>query len=396
MEVTPLEKARKSETGLSVRCLADVIAEPINWLWEGHFAKGKVSLIAGDPGLGKSQLSTFLASVITTGGSWPVDRKVCQQGSVVFLSAEDDAADTIRPRLEAAGADLRKCHILEAVKETSAKGKAIERCFSLKADLVPLGELLKQLGDVALVVIDPITAYLGGTDSYKNADVRSLLAPLSKLASEYKVAIIGISHFNKGECQKALQKVSGSLAFVAASRAAYAVLKDKNDPDRRLFLPIKNNIGNDKLGFAFRIESVTLPSGIKTSKIVFEPEAVTEQADEVLADQATDEERSELEGAKDFLQELCIIGPTAKQVYVRAEEAGYSKATIRRAQKALNIKPSKDGKSGPWVWRLPEDAQSFEDVHQKNMSTFGTFEHLPKDYDQSGETNVLNGHTYDT
>lgn len=376
MKEMPLKQALKSDTGLTVRCLADVSAEPINWLWEGHFAKGKVSLIAGDPGLGKSQLSAFLASVITTGGSWPVDRTLCTQGSVVLLSAEDDAADTIRPRLEAVGADLRKCHILDAVKETSAEGETIERSFSLKADLVRLGELLKQIGDVALVIVDPITAYLGGTDSYKNADVRSLLAPLSKMASEHKVAIIGISHFNKGDAQKALQKVSGSLAFVAASRAAYAVLKDKNDPDRRLFLPIKNNIGNDKLGFAFRIESVALPSGIKTSKIVFEPEAVTEQADEVLADQSTDEERTELEEAKDFLQELCIIGRTAKQVYLQAEEAGYSRATIRRAQKALNIKPHKDGKSGPWVWRLPEDAQIPEEVHPKNMSTFGPFEHL--------------------
>src|SRR5215831_1137619 len=100
-----------------VRRLSEVEAKPIRWLWPGRIARGKVSMIAGHPGLGKSQITAALAAVVTTGGTWPVDRTQCERGSVILLNAEDDAADTIRPRLEAAGADISRIEIIEAVVE---------------------------------------------------------------------------------------------------------------------------------------------------------------------------------------------------------------------------------------------------------------------------------------
>jgi putative DNA primase/helicase len=371
MKTIPLDEARQEDGGNLVYRRFDTIqAEPIKWLWESRIARGKFSMIAGDPGLGKSQLTAFMASVVTNGGKWPVDGTSCPKGSVIFLSAEDDAADTIRPRIEAVGADLSKVYILDAVRDEDEDGNPSERSFNLKRDLMRLGELMEKIADVALVIIDPISAYLGGTDSHKNSDIRALLAPLSDLASKYKAAFIGVSHLNKGQAKQALQRVTGSLAFVAAARAAFIVAKDNDTPERRMLLPIKNNIGDDHTGFAFSIQSIGLPGGIQTSRIEFENELITERADDILSDDKSSEEQSSLDSAVEFLREFCVITRTAKYVYAQADEAGFSKTTIRRAQQALKIKPVKDGNSGPWVWRLPEDAQETEDAHQNNVSTF--------------------------
>ena len=137
-------------------------------------------------------------------------------------------ADTIRPRLEAAGADLTRVHILDAIEEQAEDGEIIRRAFNLKSDLGRLETLLTELCDVRLLSIDPITAYLGDTDSHKNADVRALLAPLSDLAGRFGAAIVGVSYLSKAGGQKALLRVSGSLAFVAAARAAYLVASDED------------------------------------------------------------------------------------------------------------------------------------------------------------------------
>ncbi len=113
-------------------------------------------MLAGNPGLGKSQVTASMAAIVTTGGTWPVDRTHCERGNVVILSAEDDPADTIRPRLEAADADLSRVIILDGiVRHADGSGRAI----SLASDLDRLGATLAEIGDVALVVIDPITAY---------------------------------------------------------------------------------------------------------------------------------------------------------------------------------------------------------------------------------------------
>lgn len=228
---------------LATRRISDIEAKPVSWLWPGRIARGKVSIIAGNPGLGKSQLTASIAAVVTTGGLWPVDRRRCEAGNVVFLNAEDDPADTLRPRLEAAGADLERVHFVDGViVGYLGNGDSSKKQFSLEADLQALSQTLDGLGSVAAVVIDPITAYLGNTDSHKNAEVRALLAPLSELAALRNTAIIGVSHLTKAAGRQALMRVSGSLAFVAAARAAYLVTADPQDKSRRFFLPMKNNV----------------------------------------------------------------------------------------------------------------------------------------------------------
>lgn len=353
---TPLAElhqlTKPKEIPVCYRAISDIQAKPIHWLWKGRMARGKVSMIAGNPGLGKSQITASMAAIVTNGSRWPVDHSSCEQGQVVFLSAEDDAADTIRPRLEATGAILEKVFIVDAIKDFDSDGQVIKRGFNLKTDLTRLGHLMDELNEVALLIVDPITAYLGGTDSHKNADIRALLSPLGDFASKYDVAIVCVSHLNKGGGTDALMRVSGSLAFVAAARAAFLVAEDAEN-GRRVFLPMKNNIGNDQSGLAFDVIGDTLPNGIETSKIVWHPEPITVTAAEVLnSDGST---CSALDDAKEFLiDELSAGGVLAKDLQKKAKEAGHGWRTIERAKTALGVKSEK-GFDMQWRWRLPNE-----------------------------------------
>jgi putative DNA primase/helicase len=366
---------------VTYRQASSIEAKPISWLWPGRIAKGKVSMIAGNPGLGKSQVTASMAAIVSTGGLWPVDRVRAEQGSVVILSAEDDAADTIVPRLHASGADTTRVLILDAVREVN-NGKTVERGFNLRIDLSKLGAMLAGIGDVALVVIDPVTAYLGDTDSHKNAEVRALLAPLSDLAAAHGVAVVCVSHLNKGNSNDALMRVMGSLAFVAAARAAWIVAKDPENERRRLFLPAKNNIGNDLSGLAFSIESAGIdsPAGmINTSAVAWETDAVSTSVNDVVGSQNDGDNRSAISEAKDFLAGLLADGPLpAKQIKADASGAGFTWRTIHRAADRLKVERRKEGMRGGWTWQLPpkvpkdaEDATVFKVAPSGNVGTFG-------------------------
>jgi putative DNA primase/helicase len=362
--------------------LSDIEAKPIHWLWPGRIARGKPTMIAGNPGLGKSQTTASLAAVVTSGGQWPVDRVRCEKGSVLFLSAEDDPADTIRPRLEAAGADVSKVHILKAVLDSyDSAGQEVHRAFNLKADIRRLEEALAEIGDVALVVIDPISAYLGNGDSHNNAEVRALLAPLSDMASRQNVAVVLVSHLNKGGAGgEALMRVTGSLAFVAAARAAFIVAKDPDDENRRLFIPAKNNIAKDVGGLAFRIEGYNLDSGIETSRVMWETAPVNGvTADSILSLQDP-EEKGARDEAKAFLLELLKPGSMpSKDVFVNARGAGVAEKTLRRAAQDLGVVKSKVGMDGGWMWKLPEQpkmANVAEDALPNEEGNFGASGHL--------------------
>lgn len=341
------------------RRLDNVKAKPVSWLWPGRIACGKVTLIAGDPGLGKSQITAALAGIVTTGGAWPVDGAKSPQGAVLFLSAEDDAADTIRPRLEAVGADLSRCVVVDAILDTDEAGTIRQRSISIKNDLARLEGVIQDVGDVRLIVIDPITAYLGGIDSHKTSDVRDLLAPLANFAERHQVAILGISHLNKSSTQDALLRVNGSLAFVAAARAAFVAVKDKNNPARRLLLPLKNNLAKDIGGFAFSIVDAKLDNGLETSRIVWEDAPVNMTADEAMNARPAREEAGAVDEARQFLLYLLSNGPLAfSEIEEAAKLEGISEKTLRRAKELAGIESRKDGFGGGWVWAISEDGHT--------------------------------------
>ncbi len=338
-------------------CVADVKSEPIDWLWPQRIALGKLTIIAGDPGLGKSLLTLYLAARVSRGGKWPDNPDVpAACGNVVLLSAEDDVADTIRPRLDAAEADVSKIVVLQAVRKVDPHTDSIhEEMFSLDRDLPALEEAIKRTGNVKLLVVDPITAYLGKTDSHKNADIRSLLAPLSNLAARYKVAAVAVSHLNKNAGNSSIYRTMGSLAFVAAARAVWVVTQDKDNPARRLFLPVKNNIAKDSFGLAYSVMDSQSYPGIGI--VAWEPDPVTITADQALALDSTDmDERNAMKEAVSWLTETLSSGKVlSNDVYNWAKEAGIARRTLERAKQRLNIQSIREGsgQGSKCYWNLP-------------------------------------------
>ncbi len=344
-EVKQKEQEGSGESSLVIRCMADIEPEKIEWLWPCRIAIGKQTLIGGEPGLGKSQITAALAAAVTTGGEWPCNEGRAPRGSVIILSAEDDASDTIRPRLDAAGANVRGVHLISAVRQKDGTGR---RSFNLQADLGALENEIAHIGNVRLVIIDPVSSYLGKTDSHKNADVRGTLEPLGDMASRLRVAVVSITHFSKGAGQSAVNSFIGSIAFVAAARAAFIVTRDpeNDDPARRLFVQAKNNLAIDSGGLAFRVEQRMVGDDIVASAVMWEGERITQTADEILAAGREGKDTPERTEAEEFLRDLLATGPRpAAEVLAEAKGAGLAERTVRRALKSVGIKPYRKAES---------------------------------------------------
>jgi len=335
----------KPASGISYRRFSDIKPRAIEWLWQGNIGKGKISILAGHPGLGKSQITAFMAAVVTQGGKWPANSGEATKGAVAFLSAEDDAEDTIHPRLQAAGADVSQVYILDAVVEVT-EGKELTRSFNLAEDVNRLEELLQRHPEISLVIIDPITAYLGQIDSHKTSDVRAVLKALADFAAAYGVAIVCISHLNKAKGTDTVTRITGSMAFVAAARAVFLIEEDGDNKERRYFLPVKNNLGNDRSGLAFSIKEVLLPSDIRSSAVVWEDAWILQSASEILANRDNDKvgKSSALNEAKLFLRNLLADGPRNQpDILKEAKEALISIATLKRAKQELGVASRKSG-----------------------------------------------------
>lgn len=332
--------------------MADVQPEQVEWLWPGRIAVGKVTLFAGNPGLGKSLATLDIAARVTAGKCWPDNRWEQQQvGGVVLLSAEDDLGDTIRPRLDSHGADVSRIVALKSIQGSDGEGD-YKRSFDLCRDIDHLRAAIGTVENCRLVVVDPISAYMGKTDSHKNADVRSVLTPLAELASETRVAVLAVSHLRKGE-GAAIYRTMGSLAFVAAARACWVVTEDSADKRRRLLLPTKNNLSDDTQGLAFRIEAHG-PDG--SPVVCWEAEPITVSADEAMGSHgpkrgpAPDDRKA----AAEWLREQLASGPMlAKEVVELGDDLGFTKRTLQRAYRELGGTASRQGFGGPVNWSLP-------------------------------------------
>ena len=335
--------------------LTAISMRSIVWLWNGRLARGKLTLIAGHPGLGKSHIGLHFAALITAGGAWPDGAATSAYGRVLVMSAEDDPEDTLKPRLLAAGADPDKIFVVHAVRALDDKDQLVERGFSLAEDIARLAALIERFGDVAAVLIDPITAYLGDIDSHKTAEVRAILRPLAMLAMKYGVAIVGITHLRKNNEGDAVLLVTGSLAFVAASRAVYFVMRDEKEPKRRLVLPAKNNLAVDTGGFAYAIEPATI-EGIATSRLVCEPTLLDGTADDELARRRRSARKNEASRKMEtaFLRNILASGPVSTAtIRTEAKDAGFTWRTVQRAASDLGVITTNRGFGGQWEWELP-------------------------------------------
>jgi energy-coupling factor transporter ATP-binding protein EcfA2 len=305
-KVVPLAAFKKIE----IENVSAVQQRKIDWMWKDIIAYGKMTLFAGEPGVGKSQLLLYIASIVSNGGRFHQENKLCAKNRVLLISGEDNADDTIKPRLMALGADLLAIDYVKGIKQTDKNGNDYYDTICIIEDLVDIEKKIIE-NSYKLIIIDPISMYLGSVDENKNKEIRSALGRLTALAERHNLSIILNSHFSKpssGGAKNAVYRVMGSIGFAAAARIVFGVMKDPEDAERRLFLPIKNNIGQDKDGFVYKIKPVLVDGSIETSKVEWFNEKVTLTANEVLNNGAESKASPRLEDAKDLLIEMLKFG----------------------------------------------------------------------------------------
>lgn len=344
----PQAQQSKPSGRLVTVCAADIKPEHVEWLVDQSFPLGMLAVIGGQPGLGKSQISINLAAGVTTGKGLPGTGGFNNLGSVIILANEDDAARTIRPRLDAAGADISKVHIVEGV----AREGADVDMFQLDLDIADLRERAMQIGNVKLIVVDPPSAYLGAkVDSYKDSDVRRVLMPLGTLAQETGAMILLIVHLNKRTDGGAQQRFSGSTAWTAAPRVGFMVAEDPLTK-QRFMLPVKNNIGDDRLGYQYHIAEKLIQYGgqtFKSSYIVWDQPTNRSVAELLTPPKANKHDAVGV--AKGFLAEELAAGALAvEEIQAAAKAAGISWSSVLRAKSTMLITSEKVG-SG-WTWTL--------------------------------------------
>jgi putative DNA primase/helicase len=327
-------------------CADSVTTRPIKWLTP-QFPLGKYSTIIGHPGLGKSLLDIDLAARVSIGAPGPGSDKATEPADVIMIQNEDDVEDTVVPRLIAAGADLSRVHFLTGI---AAYDKTGVRPFTLE-DVWAIEKLADGLGRLRLVTIDPVGSYCGRADAHRDAEVRGLLMPLADVARRREISIIGNAHFNKGS-GRAIDRGMGSVAWVAAARAAWGVVKDTDDPGNRLFLPIKCNLSKDTVGLSFRIVDAGMAPCLAWNDT---PE--TRTMDDVLTAQQNSKRSPKTTEAIEWLR--CLLADGALSVGVITEQgkaAGHDFRTLKNAKSTLGVKSYAEGfgKECVWFWELAQ------------------------------------------
>ncbi len=361
-------------------CAANVQPEAVDWLWTDYLPTGKLVLLGGAPGTGKTTIALHLCAVVSAGGYWP-DGARCPAGDVVIWSGEDDIASTLVPRLMAAGADLRRVHFV--------KGRTDGEAFDPACDMLDLEAACSKLPDPRLLLIDPIVSASAGND-HKNNDVRRSLQPVVDLAHRLGMAVIGVHHFSKGtQGRDPVERISGSLAYGALARVVLVCAKEQpqgDEPPRRIFVRAKSNLGPDGGGFAYGLDRKEVAPGVQGQCVIWDEALSGEARDLLRTAEAVNEDTdgSSLSDAMQFLRGLLEDGPLpAKEVMSDANGAGYSVSTIRRAKEALGIEARKIGgafapdRKQFWTWALPEDAQdSLKVPNKKGWASSASSEHL--------------------
>lgn len=342
--------------------------EPVRWLWPGFLPAGMLTILGGAPGCGKTTIALSLAATVTRGGAWPDGSRCMGPGDVVIWSAED-AASVTAARLTAAGADMRRVHLVDGI--SGSEGEA----FDPGRDMPLLEATLETLPKPRLLILDPIAAAVAG-DSHKGSEVRRALQPVVDLAQRLRCGVLGVSHFSKGTAGRdPIERVTGSIAFAGLARLVLVAATSKPEPGdpsepRRVLLRAKSNIGPDAGGFAYGLERVLVAEGVEGQRVRW-LEPLHGTARELLADAEGDPGGADAaeDGVDGFLRGLLADGPMpAKAIKADADGAGFAWRTVQHAAARLGVERRKTGMQGGWVWALGqtietrrrnEDATSF-------------------------------------
>jgi putative DNA primase/helicase len=331
----------------------DLTPMPVRWLWPGWLAQGKLHILAGSPGQGKTTLALAMAATVTLGGRWP-DGERSALGNILIWSGEDDPGDTLLPRLLAHGADRARCHFIKGTR--AADGDIIP--FDPATDLPGLRDAIQAIGGISLLIVDPVVSAVTG-DSHKNTEVRRAMQPLVDLADACGCAVLGITHFAKGgQGADPAQRVVGSVAFTAVARVVMVAAKVQSEDgeDTRILARAKSNIGPDAGGFEYHLEQCEPLPEIPASRIAW-GKAVEGTARALLTE--PDEEIAEITAGKTDLPmlmwaELKDGCRQSKTVEAALVGMGYSRKQVRTIREKMGIKPRKGGMDDGWYWALPD------------------------------------------
>ena len=316
------------KTELKMIRMSEVESQEVKWLWYPFIPYGKLTIIQGDPGDGKTTLVLNIAAKLSKGESLDSDMNVQEPVNVIYQTAEDGLADTVKPRLEIAGADCEKILVIdESDKSLSMADERLE-------------EALAKTG-AKVLILDPIQAYLGGgMDMNRANEARDMTKKLGALAEKYQCAILLIGHMNKASGNKAAYRGMGSIDFFAVARSVLLVGRIEGEPNTRAVVQIKNNLA-----------AFGHPKAFMLSEMGFHWLGDYEiTADEVLGGIAP--KANKLEQAKQMLRELAETTNMVQsnEVFEMADEQGISKRTMENAKKELGIRAKKINNS--WYWEL--------------------------------------------
>lgn len=349
---------KPSSQSESVRlvCLADVEPEAVSWLWYPYIPQGKLTLLEGDPGVGKSWVSLAIATAVSLGKGLP-GVGATEPAKVVIASAEDGLGDTIRPRLDAMKANVANIIAIEGALTFDDGG------------LLKLESFIKSLRP-ALVILDPLVAYLGAkVDLHRSNETRAVMSQLAHIGEKYEVAILCIRHLTKGGAAKSIYRGLGSIDFTASCRSVLLAGCDPENKQNRGLVQIKSNLApmGDAIGYELRDAGFywTGESDLTAARI--------------LAAEVTGEGKSARDEAADFLRDELADGPVeAAPVWRHAREAGLAEATLKRAKAMLGVIARRHSETGgkrgggKWTWELPasdlevQNVQGYQESVQKN------------------------------
>ncbi|MBS6520175.1 MAG: AAA family ATPase [Clostridiales bacterium] len=308
--------------------MSEIQSQEIEWLWYPFIPYGKLTIIQGDPGDGKTTMVLNLAAKLSKGEALDENMKVTEPVNVIYQTAEDGLADTVKPRLELAGADCERIIVIdESDKSLSMIDERLE-------------EAIIRTG-ARLLILDPIQAYLGGEmDMNRANEARDMTKKLGALAEKTRCAIILIGHMNKASGNKAAYRGMGSIDFFAVARSVLLVGRVEGEPNIRAVVQIKNNLaafGHSK-AFALSEDGFQWLGDYEIT------------VDEVLG--GVTPKANKMEQAKQMLRELAETqnAVLSNEIFDRADEVGISKRTLENAKKELGVRARKINNS--WYWEL--------------------------------------------
>lgn len=349
--------------------MSQVKPERVSWLWPGRIPFGKITILDGDPGLGKSTVMLDIAARLSTGRELPGGGRHALMGTVIMM-LEDGLADTVAPRLINAGADLSMIGALGIV--TNDQGQEKVPSFP---DCIGDIEAVIPLVGARLLVVDPIFNHLGEGNAHRDQDVRNALTPLAYYAEQTGLAVVLLRHLNKAQAIDALYRGQGSIGFIGIARSGLLGAKDPDDPDRKLIASTKSNLGPTPPTLAYRLH------GCENGAARVDWDGVSQHTAQTMVQQDRNEEGGALGEAIRFLRETLADGPMlGRTVKQRARDHDISEATLRRARESIGVVWDKaKTQDGAYTWRLPDEAEVVQVPKDGNMSTLNNMNNINGD-----------------